>query len=88
MSGSSSVCRILVELGRPLGRERAPTSLALTGLLSPALPASNAATSQVELSGDNAKATKRRVNTKWNYPPPATRQDTFKAAEWPRRVDC
>jgi NADH dehydrogenase len=43
--------------------------------------------SQVELSGDKAKAMKREINTQWIYPPPANRVDAFKAAEWARLVD-
>ena len=42
---------------------------------------------QVELSGDQAKAMKREINTKWIYPPPANRADAYKAAEWARLVD-
>jgi NADH dehydrogenase len=43
--------------------------------------------SQVELSGDKAKAMKREINTRWIYPPSANRTDAFKAAEWARLVD-
>jgi NADH dehydrogenase len=43
--------------------------------------------SQVEMSGDKAKAMKREINTQWIYPPPANRRDAFKAAEWARLVD-
>lgn len=41
----------------------------------------------VELSGDKAKAMKREINTKWIYPPPANKEDAFKAADWARLVD-
>ena len=43
--------------------------------------------SQVELRGDQAKAMKREINTKWIYPPPADREAAFKAADWARLVD-
>jgi NADH dehydrogenase len=43
--------------------------------------------SQVEQSGDKAKAMKREINTRWIYPPSANRTDAFKAAEWARLVD-
>jgi NADH dehydrogenase len=43
--------------------------------------------SQVEMSGDKAKAMKREINTQWIYPPRANRADAFKAAEWARLVD-
>lgn len=43
--------------------------------------------SQVESSGDEAKAMKREINTQWIYPPPADRDAAFKAAEWARLVD-
>jgi NADH dehydrogenase len=43
--------------------------------------------SQVELSGDKAKAMKREINTQWIYPPRANRADAFKAVEWARLVD-
>jgi NADH dehydrogenase len=43
--------------------------------------------SQVEFSGDKAKAMKREINTQWIYPPRANRADAFKAAEWARLVD-
>jgi len=43
--------------------------------------------SQVELSGDEAKAMKREINTQWIYPPGADRAAAFKAAEWARLVD-
>lgn len=43
--------------------------------------------SQVQLSGEQAKAMKVEVNTKWIYPPAANRPDAFKAAEWARVVD-
>jgi NADH dehydrogenase len=43
--------------------------------------------SQVELSGDEAKAMKREINTQWIYPPRPNREDAFKAAEWARLVD-
>jgi NADH dehydrogenase len=41
----------------------------------------------VEMSGDEAKAMKREINTQWIYPPPPNRADAFKAAEWARLVD-
>ena len=43
--------------------------------------------SQVELSGDKAKALKREINTQWIYPPPPNRADAFKASDWARLVD-
>ena len=43
--------------------------------------------SQVELTGDKAKALKREINTRWIYPPPPNRTDAFKAADWARLVD-
>lgn len=43
--------------------------------------------SKVELSGDKAKAMKREINTQWIYPPPASREAAYKAAEWARLVD-
>jgi len=43
--------------------------------------------SQVELSGDKAKALKREINTQWIYPPRPNRADAFKAADWARLVD-
>jgi len=43
--------------------------------------------SQVELSGEKAKARKKEINTQWIYPPKANRADAFKAAEWARLVD-
>ena len=43
--------------------------------------------SQVEMSGDKAKAMKREINTRWIYPPRANPADAFKAAEWARLVD-
>lgn len=43
--------------------------------------------SEVERSGDQAKAMKREINTQWIYPPPADRAAAFKAAEWARLVD-
>jgi NADH:ubiquinone reductase (H+-translocating) len=43
--------------------------------------------SNVELSGDKAKAMKREINTQWIYPPKANKADAFKAAEWARLVD-
>jgi NADH dehydrogenase len=43
--------------------------------------------SQVELTGDKAKAMKREINTQWIYPPRANRADAFKAAAWARLVD-
>jgi len=43
--------------------------------------------SQVEMSGDKAKAMKREINTQWIYPPRANRPDAFKAADWARLVD-
>jgi NADH:ubiquinone reductase (H+-translocating) len=43
--------------------------------------------SQVEMSGDKAKAMKREINTQWIYPPPANRADAFKVSEWARLVD-
>lgn len=43
--------------------------------------------SQVEMTGDKAKAMKREINTQWIYPPRANPADAFKAAEWARLVD-
>lgn len=43
--------------------------------------------SQVERTGDRAKALKREINTQWIYPPPPRKEDAFKAAEWARLVD-
>ena len=43
--------------------------------------------SKVEMSGDQAKAMKREINTKWIYPPLPNRTDAFKAADWARLVD-
>lgn len=43
--------------------------------------------SQVELSGDKAKAMKREINTQWIYPPRADRAAAFAAADWARSVD-
>ena len=43
--------------------------------------------SQVELTGDKAKAMKREINTQWIYPPRPNRADVFKAADWARLVD-
>jgi NADH:ubiquinone reductase (H+-translocating) len=43
--------------------------------------------SNVEVSGDKAKALKREINTQWIYPPRANRADAFKASEWARLVD-
>lgn len=43
--------------------------------------------SQVELSGDKAKAMKREINTQWIYPPRPNRADAFKAADWAWLVD-
>jgi len=41
----------------------------------------------VEMTGDNAKATKVEINTKWIYPPEADREAAFAASEWARLVD-
>ncbi len=41
----------------------------------------------VEMTGDEAKATKREINTKWIYPPAADPAAAFAAAEWARLVD-
>jgi NADH dehydrogenase len=43
--------------------------------------------SKVEMSGDQAKAMKREINTQWIYPPRPNREDAFKAADWARLVD-
>lgn len=43
--------------------------------------------SKVELRGEEAKAMKREINTRWIYPPPANREDAFEAADRTRRVD-
>jgi NADH dehydrogenase len=43
--------------------------------------------SQVEMSGEKAKAMKREINTQWIYPPRPNRADAFKAADWARLVD-
>jgi NADH dehydrogenase len=43
--------------------------------------------SKVEMTGDEAKAMKREINTQWIYPPRANRADAYKAAEWARTVD-
>lgn len=42
---------------------------------------------KVEMSGEQAKAMKREINTQWIYPPRANREDAFKAAEWARLID-
>ncbi len=41
----------------------------------------------VEMTGDKAKAMKREINTRWIYPPPPSRADAHKAADWARLVD-
>jgi NADH:ubiquinone reductase (H+-translocating) len=43
--------------------------------------------SQVEITGDKAKAMKREINTKWIYPPRADRAAAFETSEWARQVD-
>lgn len=43
--------------------------------------------STVELTGEQAKAMKREINTQWIYPPRAERAAAFEAAEWARLVD-
>jgi len=43
--------------------------------------------SQVEITGDEAKAMKREINTKWIYPPRADRTAAFETSEWARLVD-
>jgi len=43
--------------------------------------------SRVETSGDEAKAMKREINTRWIYPPRPDRAEAFKAADWARLVD-
>lgn len=43
--------------------------------------------SQVELSGEKAKAMKREINTQWIYPPNPDREAAFKAAQWARLID-
>ncbi len=42
---------------------------------------------EVEMTGEQAKATKREINTKWIYPPAPDRASAFAAAEWARLVD-
>jgi NADH dehydrogenase len=43
--------------------------------------------SQVELTGDKAKAMKREINTQQIYPPRPNRADAFKAADWARLAE-
>lgn len=66
-------------LGRPLLRYEQPDYVTYLDLGDASAVATEGWNREPRLTGSDAKAVKKRVNTKWIYPPRGTRQDVLEA---------